>query len=413
MARWTYGAQCKPGRMAISKAWSRMPPISVAGSVCERKLSVPTRRSDRGGRTLRSRRFHPARATSARTGDLVLVDFVRPSSCTYLMPAPGRRRRGRWGVPPSKKVRELQRLRLAAESPPVPPSRQAPTRARGPHRAPPGCPVAADSDLCREARAGQCASFARRAAARRRSARHRRGRARRAAGHGPDVRNRCTVPSTLLACVTAIRRVFGVTARRIASGSMVPPASRPRVSKTMRPSSSIAVAAGYAVVAPGRVMTWSPVFSTPLNAMFRASVQLSVKTKRSGLDREQLFKRCRRYRGCVGLEGHLVPARPDGPRTAGEAVEGLIDGCGLGKTGCGVVEVDHWRPRPEKTHGISPCMLGQSLQCAPSCSSACSMLARARNCSLFPWLLSATQVILYRWRSMGSSCPAHHRLRVT
>ena len=38
------GAQCRPGRMAMSNAWSRMPPISAAGSASLRKLSVPTRR---------------------------------------------------------------------------------------------------------------------------------------------------------------------------------------------------------------------------------------------------------------------------------------------------------------------------------------------------------------------------------
>src|SRR5207247_2512952 len=40
---WMYGAQCRPGRMAMSKEWSRMPPSSVAGSASLRKLSVPTR----------------------------------------------------------------------------------------------------------------------------------------------------------------------------------------------------------------------------------------------------------------------------------------------------------------------------------------------------------------------------------
>ena len=48
--------------------------------------------------------------------------------------------------------------------------------------------------------------------------------------------------------------------------------------------------------------------------------------------------------GMLGGQRHLV----SGPAGIGEAlpreaIEGLIDGFGLGETGGGVVEVDHWR----------------------------------------------------------------------
>ena len=50
----------------------------------------------------------------------------------------------------------------------------------------------------------------------------------------------CTVPRTLLACVRAMSRVFGVMALRMASGSTVPPPSAAMRVRVILPASSIA-----------------------------------------------------------------------------------------------------------------------------------------------------------------------------
>ena len=75
-------------------------------------------------------------------------------------------------------------------------------------------------------------------------------------------------------------------------------------------------------------------------------MQLSVKTKRSGpFAVEELVEQMPAVvEGALGGEGHLVPGPAGvGQRLPGEAVQGLVDGFGLGETGGGVVEVDHLR----------------------------------------------------------------------
>ena len=61
--------------------------------------------------------------------------------------------------------------------------------------------------------------------------------------------------------------------------------------------------------------------------------------------------------GALGGEGHLVPgAAGVGQRLAREAVQGLVDGLGLGEAGGGVVEVKHglnWSTgRSHRTAGV-------------------------------------------------------------
>ena len=123
---------------------------------------------------------------------------------------------------------------------------------------------------------------------------------------------------------------------------MPPPSAGTRVS-VMRPASSIARSGRLTLLCSRSVvMTWSPVCSTPLNAMLRASVQLSVKTNRSGLlaVEEAVEPVPAVVEGVLGGQGHLVPGPAGvGELRPGEAVEGLVDGLRLGETGGGVVEV--------------------------------------------------------------------------
>ena len=92
----------------------------------------------------------------------------------------------------------------------------------------------------------------------------------------------CTVPSTFEAWVIATSVVRGVIAFLIASGSTYPLSEATRDSVITPAFSSATKGLLTELCSRSVVITWSPGWSTPLIARFRASVQLSVKIQRSG-----------------------------------------------------------------------------------------------------------------------------------
>ena len=115
MARWMYGAQCNPGRMAMSNALVE----NAADLRGRQRFAAKAERADAPR--------HVAMAEHLVAADLVQpppepfdqFDFVRvnlapaPCSCTYWMPAARPATPRTLGVPPFEEVRELARLRFA------------------------------------------------------------------------------------------------------------------------------------------------------------------------------------------------------------------------------------------------------------------------------------------------------------
>ena len=83
---------------------------------------------------------------------------------------------------------------------------------------------------------------------------------------------------------------------------------------------------------------------SPLIAMLRPSVQLSVKIQRSGASPWKNWLSRAAVSSSIARPPRPCDARPGRGWRAlvgAEAVEGLVDRLGLGKAGGGVVEVDH------------------------------------------------------------------------
>ncbi len=138
----------------------------------------------------------------------------------------------------------------------------------------------------------------------------------------------------------------------MASGSTYPCRKR-RASSVMTPAFSSARSGRLTELCSRSVVTtWSPGRSSPLMARFSPSVQFMREDPALGrLAAEELVEAMTRVvEHSLRGDGHAVPRPPGvGQARAGEAVERLVDRLGLGKTGGGVVEVDHGRCPDWKT----------------------------------------------------------------
>ena len=345
-ARWMYGAQCSPGRMAMSNAWSRMPPSSVAGSDSLRKLM----RADPAGMV-------------AVAEDRDPVDFVQPppkpldqlhlvavdrfqAAFLDVLDAGNQARRCR--------ARSACRLRGSTgnsfgcvsldESPPVPPSRQAAASPAGRRRAP-RVPVGPNSDLwpgkASKSMCIACTSIGTTPAVWAASTTRNSISCSRAIR--PISATGCTVPSTLLACVTAISRVFGVIARRMRVGiDRAAPVGRDAGQRNragqfhcpQRPADAVVlqvdrddVVAGIEHALEGDVERVG-------------AVESEDQPLRPGPVEELVEPVPAVVEDALGRDGHLVPGPAGvGKLRAAEAIQCRVDGFRLRKTGGGVVEV--------------------------------------------------------------------------
>ena len=276
-----------------------------------------------------------------------------PSGCRR----PGRPRRGRWAC----RLRGSRGTRAAASrwtSRRRCRPRARPAARRAGRRTAPRCRSAPAATCGRGTPAGRCSLPARRSARRPPSGPRPRETADR-------VRGRCgrpraigwTVPRTLLACVRATSRVFGVIARRTSSGSMVPPPSAWRRVRVMRPSSL------HRAQRPADAVVFE-VGGDDVIAVVEDALEGHVEGVGAVEGEDEALRRLAVeelveqvpavVEGALGGEGHLVAgAAGVGQARAREGVEGLVDGLGLGKTGGGVVEIDHADAHLARDHGRS------------------------------------------------------------
>ena len=299
------GRGCRPG-----------PP---PGRASLRKLRVPTRRAwSRWPNTSTPPISSSCRQSRSVSPTSWVWIFSSPSDSTHWMPAASPATPRTFGVPPRGSRGTRVGCVSLDESPPVPPSRQAASfDARADVEGPgagradtaPCGPGSASRSMC-----VACRSIGTTPADWAASTRNKHVVL---AGDPPDRRDRLDrARARCWRASMATSRVFGVIAFRTRPG---------RGAASRRPCTRVSVIAGLfhrpqrpadELCSRSVVMTWSPASSDPLIAMFRASVQLSVKTQPLGpLAVEELVEPVPAVvEGPLGRQGHPVP----GPARVGQ-----------------------------------------------------------------------------------------------